>query len=281
MDWLYLSLLSAACFTSFSILIKQSLQKSSNTTAFTILNNLTTGFILFAFVPFFPVHISITPMSILLIVIASMLFAFSSLFFTKGRLTEEVGVVSVVRQTSVFWIFIGGYIFFNEPMTVSKLFGTILLFYGTWIALWGKGKFNITKGVYYVFISAVALSFSSLIAKDIVDVALPPVLYSATLFILADIWLLLFMKERRHVLHEFKIQKLHMPFISLFLAVSIASLYTAYQSGEISRIFPVYNSYVIMSVVAGVIFLHEKAHIHRKLLGSSIALLGVILIVLR
>lgn len=278
MGWLYFSVLSAFCFTAFSILIRRSLLKTSDTSSFTILNNLMTGLILLCFIPFFSLTISVTPLSAVLVIIASIFFAFSSLFFTKGRQIEEVGVVSIVRQTSVFWIFIGGYIFFDEPMTIAKLLGTIFLFLGTWIALWGKGKFNISKGVFYVFASAVGLSFSSLIAKDIVNNALSPVLYSTILFLLADIWLLLFMKNKKRLISEFRLQKVHIPVISLFLAISILSLYTAYQTGEVSKVFPVYNSYVTLSVVAGIVFLHERTHLQRKFLGSIIALFGVILI---
>lgn len=279
MDWFIYALLSALSFTVFSILIRKSLLKKSDATAFTVLNDLVTGLILFCFIPFFTHTISLSLIHIVLIVAASLLFAFSSLLFTKGRQIEEVGVVSIIRQTSVFWIFIGGYIFFDEPLTLQKLLGIVLLFLGTLIVLWKKEKISVTKGVVYIFLGAVSLSISSLIAKNIVDNSLPPVVYSGMLFFLAGLWLLPFVKQKERIRNELLLQKWNILFVSFFLGLSILLLYTGYQTGEVSKVFPVYSSYVIFSVIAGMIFLHERADIKRKILGSLVALVGVALLV--
>lgn len=279
MDWILYAILSALSLTAFAIIVRKSLLKGSDATAFTVLNNFTAGIILFCFALVLSPVIAITPFQIILIVLASTLFALSSLLFTKGRQIEEVGMVSIVRQTSVFWIFIGGYVFFGEAVTLPKVIGTALLFAGTWIALWHREGLSITKGVVYIVVGAFSLSISTLIAKDIVDDNLSPALYSGILFTLAGLWLLPFIREKGRITKELTLQKWNVVIVSFFIALSVVFLYSGYKIGEVSKVFPVYSSYVILSVIAGMIFLNERTYIKRKILGSLVALSGVILLV--
>ena len=279
MEWVAFAFLSAASFTTFSILIRKSLLKGSDATAFTVLNDLTTGIMLLVLSLFVTLTISLTPHVILLTVISSMLFAFSSLLFTKARQIEEVGIVSVVRQTAVFWIFIGGILFYGEQFSLEKIIGTMLLFIGTWIVLWRKETFSLTKGVIFVLAGAIGLSISSLIAKDIVINNLSPILYSGTVFSLAGLWLLPFIKRKERLVDEVKLQKWRVIIVSIFLGLSVTLLYSGYSTGEVSKVFPVYSSYVIMSVIAGMLLLGEGKYMMRKILGSLVALVGVVLLV--
>lgn len=52
----------------------------------------------------------------------------------------------------------------------------------------------------------------------------------------------------------------------------------AYQSGDASRVGPVYASSLILTVVTGIVVLKERDRIGMKLLGTAITFGGVLLL---
>ena len=106
-----------------------------------------------------------------------------------------------------------------------------------------------------------------------------PAFYNMILFYLASFWILLFTKNRRlRIKHEVTRYTWKLPVVSSILALSIFFLNKGYQLGEISLVFPVYSSYVIFTIVAGIFLLGERGHMKKKISGSLIALCGVILL---
>ncbi|TSC53267.1 MAG: hypothetical protein LiPW16_442, partial [Microgenomates group bacterium LiPW_16] len=64
--------------------------------------------------------------------------------------------------------------------------------------------------------------------------------------------------------------------LGLISVFGIGSVYTAYLvGGEASRIIPVNQSSVILTVILAAIFLKEKEKLARKLIGSILVVLGV------
>jgi drug/metabolite transporter (DMT)-like permease len=278
MDWFFYATVASISFTVYSIIIRKYLQHS-DAKIFAVISNTITGMLLLIVTPFFPFHFSLQPLDYFLILIASILFAVSSMLFTLGRKMEEASIVSVIRQTSVLWIFLGGLFIFHEPLSFAKGIGVLLLMSGTVVALWDKNNLNLSRGEVYIFIATITLSIDSLIAKNIVGDKLSPAFYSALTLFIGNLFLLPFLKQKRErIVKEIKQQRWHIVTVSVFLAISILSLLIGYQSGDISKVYPVYNSYVILTVIAGILFLQEKADLKQKILGSFIAFCGVVLL---
>lgn len=53
----------------------------------------------------------------------------------------------------------------------------------------------------------------------------------------------------------------------------------ALHSGEISKVNAVYQSMMIFSVLAGILILKEKQDIFKKLLGTMVTIIGVMLLI--
>jgi len=65
------------------------------------------------------------------------------------------------------------------------------------------------------------------------------------------------------------------------VGVNIISVYlftTALRFGEPGKVNAVYQGMLVFSVLLGVIFLHERKDIGKKLIGSAITIIGVIIL---
>lgn len=279
MDWFTYALIASVTFSVYSVLIRKLLIGKGEPKIFTILSNFAVATALGVIALFSEFFINLTLLDISLMILTSVFFAIASTLFIYGRQKEEVGVVSIVRETSVIWIFLIGVFVFGEGVSLTKVLGMGLIISGTVLALWKKHFFSFSKGVTVLFLATLSMSIASSISKVFVVDKLSPAAYNMVLFYLASLWIFLFTKDRRNrIKHEIQIYSWKLPVVSSILALSIFLLNKGFQVGEISFVFPVYSSYVIFTILAGIVFLNEKSHMKRKIVGSFIALLGIVLI---
>lgn len=279
MNWFLYALFASVIFSVYSVLIRMLLRDKGQPQIFTIISNFFVATALLVIAIFTEFFINITFSDVLVMVVTSAFFAVASTFFIYGRQKEEVGVVSIVRETSVIWIFIIGLFFFKESLSFPKVAGISLLIFGTVLALWKKNFFSFSKGEMLLFIATICMSVASSMSKVFVEDKLSPAFYNMILFYLASFWIFLFTKNKKlRIKQELKRYSWKLPLVSSILAVSIFLLNKGFQTGDISSVFPVYTSYVIFSILAGIIFLGETHNAKRKIIGSCIALCGVILL---
>ena len=279
MEWFYYALSGAFFFTVYSLLIKKLLRNESDVKIFNLLMNMGVGILLLLFSFFTDPLIDIQLGHVLLMIVASLMFSVASTLITLGRQKEEVTKISVVRQTALLWIFLGGVFVFNETISVTKVLGILSIVGGSVLALWQKNTLKPSKEIGYVFLATIAVGINSLISKSIVDDNMAPSLYIGIVISLSTIWLMIFLHnpiERMKKEYHYHKAKFIIP--SLLLAGSMSSLMNGYKVGEVSQVYPVYSISLILTVVASVLFLKERDNLIQKIIGAMIVFCGIILI---
>lgn len=279
MGWFTYALIAAVGFSIYSVLIRITLKAHGDAKIFALLSDLTVALFVLAVSVFDRVFIRLDVRSTLLVLAASGLYAGASVLFIWGRQLEEVSRVSLARQLTTVWIFIGGVAVLGEALTIPKLAGLCLIIAGGILALGIAQGMNLSKGLVLVLVGTILGGTSSIIGKTIVEETLSPTLYISSTSLLAALWLyIVFPDQNRRIMEELRIQTWRIPAVGITLGSSLFLLMKAYQSGDVSRVGPVYASSLILTVVAGIVVLKERDRIGMKLLGTAITFGGVLLL---
>ncbi len=279
MGWFGYAVLAAVGFSIYSVLIRIALKDRGDAKIFALLSDLTVALFLLAISPLDDTFVHLDLRHALLVFAASGLYAGASVLFIWGRQLEEVSRVSLARQLTTVWIFLGGVVVLGEIFTLTKGMGLALILTGGFVALGFEQGLTISKGLALVLAGTVVGGASSIIGKTIVEDNLSPALYVGTTSLLAALWLFIAFPDRNaRIIEEIRIQRWRIPAVSITLGLSVFLLMKAYQSGEASRVGPVYASSLILTVIAGIVVLRERERLSLKLLGTAIAFAGVMLL---
>jgi uncharacterized membrane protein len=131
-----------------------------------------------------------------------------------------------------------------------------------------------------MIIYAAVVSISGAIDKYVLNF-MQPGLYQVIGYILPALLTVLFIPGTianiKPILKPSK-SRLNSILSSFLLAAATFSYFYSYRSGgEISKVGPISQSSVILTVVLGIIFLKEKQNLKNKLIGAMIVCIGVVL----
>lgn len=279
MGWFTYALLATVGFSIYSVLIRITLKDRGDAKIFALLSDLTVALFVMAVSLFDQTFINLDARGLLLVLAASGLYAGASVLFIWGRQLEEVSRVSLARQLTTVWIFIGGVVVLGEALTISKVAGLGLIVAGGMVALGIAQGLKLSKGLALVLIGTVIGGASSVIGKTLVEDTLSPTFYISSTSALAALWLyIVFPDPNRRIGEELRIQTWRVPAVGITLGTTLFLLMKAYQAGDASRVGPVYASSLILTVIAGIVVLKERDRIAMKLVGTAITFAGVLLL---
>lgn len=277
MSWFAWAVFAAINFTIYSLVIRTFLRDHGDAKIFAALSDLTLAMFLLSIAIFVDPMFDVRWTHIGLALVASVLYASSSLLLIWGRQLEEVSRISIARQTTTIVLFTGGVLVLDEPFSLPKLLGVALIVAGTIVAFVERGHLQLSKGMGVAVAGSIIAAASSLIGKTIVDDNISPALYVGLVSLLASLWLTIGLPNSiPRMVSEIRTQSYRLLIVSAFLGLSIYSVFRAYQDGEASRVGPVYGTAIIMSVLAGIVFLNERSRIGQKIAGAILAFSGVI-----
>lgn len=285
MNWLILSILSVVTASVSRILQKILLRgEKSNPYAF--------GFVFQTIIAlFFLTYVLITKtwefpkLSDLgfNVVVMCVFYALANVLLFKAFQKADASDVSVIMVSGTMWSVIGAVLILGEKMTPKGIAGIALIIVGVIVLQRINLKtFRFKKAHVFAILSAFFYGFA--FVNDVFLVkryhTIPSYLFIA--FLLPAFTILLFdvrsIAEIPHYLHPNQIGK--MAICSFFYALSALFAYTAYKSGgQASIISSISQTSVVFTVVLAYAFLHEREHLHNKIIGTVLALCGVLLLV--
>lgn len=272
--WFTLALIAGFLFAFNKLLVRASLSKAINPLAFGVVHEVFAGLLL---LPIALMHIgwpqtpdtwSAFVIGIFLLFLAD-LFAFFSLRHTEASLYQ---IVSQLRHIVVLF---GALLLLAEPIVLSKVLSIILIILGVSVALLENMKIKITRGIVYAFISTVAIATSFLfIKKAAVDVH-PSFLASIGLIVSGILTYIVFLiiSPKEKLIRKSTLKP-------IFIAAGIFALFeltsfTSLSLGEASRVTPVQQSSMIFTLIGGYLFLNERTHLKKKIIGSLLIASGI------
>ncbi len=281
MNWFGLACLSAIFFTVTGLLQKAILKrKETDPVVLAILFQFLAAFILLFILiirgfswPAFDLVL------ILRVVIMTVLYSFGAFYWFKAVKIKTISEIVIISSTRPFWVLLGSALFLGEPLGFNKLLGIGLLSLGVLVVYWDKGLLaSFGRGQVYALIATTLFAagflndFSLLSQFSLLD-------YLFLTYLLPGIGLVLLEPKALFNIGNFLNNK-KCVILTVLLAISslfgMGSIYAAYRvGGEASKIVPINQSSVVLTVIFAAIFLKEREKLLKKLIGSFLMLLGV------
>ncbi|MFH1306440.1 MAG: DMT family transporter [Candidatus Micrarchaeota archaeon] len=285
MGWLVLSILTTA---AWSLLVRV-LNKDEKdylaslaltegaTVAFLLLLILTFGFD-FATEGKPPIG-EIPQLNWILMALAGVFYAVFIYFTFKGSQTVEGSIRPILGQTEIIWGMLLAFLFLSEVITGQKIFAGLLILAGSVICIYRPGgKFKLA-GVGLILFAALFVASGHVIDR-VNSQLFPPLIYAIPLFIIPTIIFFAMMGKKAFERTGKVFEK--RPWVSLllsaFAAVSHVFLLLSLAKIEASVVIPLFNTFVIVAALGGIIFLKERKGWVQKIVGALLAFIGAAII---
>lgn len=177
----------------------------------------------------------------------------------------------------MIWVPILGFFLIHETLKSFDYLGIAIIFFGVSIVSAPK-KLFVDKGAFYANASAFMVALNI-----VITVMLLPYGSNAVILALCGIpslilFPLLMKNSKQRIASVFKT---NIVIKSVAIGLSIASVLFfmfALRIGEASKVNAVYQGMLILSVLAGIIFLKERENLGKKIIGTTITVIGVVLL---
>jgi drug/metabolite transporter (DMT)-like permease len=205
-----------------------------------------------------------------------------SIFAFKGFKYIEASEHTILLTSSKLWSLIGAVVFLGETLTLRKLVAGVMIVSGVMIAEWRKHKFVVNIGGLYVLLAAASYATGEILSFYILRNFDSTAFLVYCSFLSAIIILVLNPNILSKLSFYTKPSNLaNIVTVSVNDTLASLFLFNAYQLGRNAlQIGPLMATQTIATVVLALVFLRETDNIPQKILGSLIAVIGTILIII-
>jgi drug/metabolite transporter (DMT)-like permease len=281
MGWLILVLVGTL-FWSITTLLQRAFLKEEQSDAYTyaIVFQLLVSFSILIYVLFTGFNIPSLKPILFNLVLMTILYAVANFTLYKGLQLIEASEMTILLSSKSIWTMWAATIFLNEKITPLRIIGTLLIISGVIVISWKKKVLKFNKGYTLILISAALFGLAFTNDAFILEVIEAPS-FSVLAFGFPAIALLLIrpksFKELRFFFQKNRLIKVLEA--SLFYSIAAVTIYAAYRAGgNVSQISPITQLTIVINVILSYIFLKERNFLLRKIIGSLLALVGVLLI---
>jgi len=231
----------------------------------------------FGAIAFFDWKLIITPHSLIIFFLLGVTEALGVYWYMKMHSYSQLSVSTIISRTRLIWVPIFAFLLLGETLKPYEYVGIVILFAGLSIVV-APNKLLIDKGARYANLAAIMIALNLVLLKESLNYGSPSVV-NAAMSLFAFILFPIFFQQVRKNMNILKHENVKLKTFAVILNVASQYLFTwALLFGEVSKAIAVYQSMMIFSVVAGIIFLNERENIAKKLIGTAVTLIGVLLL---
>jgi drug/metabolite transporter (DMT)-like permease len=275
-SWIFIALLGGLVSNLGNFLFRYLLKEGDDYTAYAWFYQ-AFRFIFFLIVSIFSFSFVGGIKGILILLVLGLGEISSAYFLMAMHSHSHLSISTIIARTRIIWIPLIAFFVFNETLNTPQYFGIAILFTGLSIAV-SPGKILVDKGIKLAFMSSISAAVVNILMKASSDYASPPVL-AAAMSLPSVLLFPIFMKNpKKRIVSSLKI---NLPIKILTGFVNVSSMYLlikALSLGPAGIVAGLYQSMMITSVVAGIFVLGEKEDIGKKIIGTLITIVGVILL---
>jgi transporter family protein len=275
----YLALCARIFLLGFErILVKKLGEKSDSISGTFLFFGLGTIFLL---PTLFYVDIIINSSILFYVIMSSFVYSIAFWLYVKSLSEGEASLVSPLYNFNVFFLLILTVIFLGEKLSIFKLMGLILLFYGVSFL---NRKSNIVesfkaillnKSCQYMIIASILIAIGRTIDGNAIKIT-PPILYAFYLNVGISIFLFVYIAAKRNISKTISLFKEKKKIATLSGGVNAYSylfLLIAFTGIEVSIAEPASMTAMIITVLLAGRILNEN--IKERLIGVAIMLIGL------
>ncbi len=206
---------------------------------------------------------------------------FISVFFMmKMHAFSHLSISTIILRTRLIWIPIIAYFMFGESLKVFEYAGIGVLFLGLCVATSPK-KWVFDKGMIFAYITGFTTALVNVFLKLASPAASTPVIM-VFMALPSVICFPVFMNSSRNRIRTSVRTNLMSKLLSgIVSALSIYLLAVAVSIGPVSKVSAIYQGMMAVAIIAGIVFLNEREDVGKKLVGSAITMVGVLLLTMR
>lgn len=216
--------------------------------------------------------------SYLYIILTILITLTANILDIKAYKTEDISNITIVGTINLIISFSTGVILLSEPTNQYKLLGLFSILVGIFIIFYEGKRIRPSFGMICAFSSGVIWGFSGLVDKlglSSINITTYTLLTHGPLALLM-VFFPLVRKDAFSIWHKYKGKVIS---ARLVVVVGLFLFYWSIQKGEVSIVRTNSNTFFLLSTVfIGIIFLKERKHTIKKLCGSLLCTLGIILL---
>lgn len=272
--WLILAIITGLLSNTYNFLCRYILKDDEDPTAYAWFTEIV-RFASFTIFAVFTWKLHVSTLSIIALLSVGITEFIGGYFYMKMHSYTHLSISTILSRTRLIWVPILAYFLISESLKLSDYFGILVIFVGVSVIMAPK-KLFVDKGSLYANLSAFFIAFNVVLLK----LATP---YASTAVIVAfealpAVFLYpLFMKNAKKRFRSLTKTRLSLKLSAAGISVLQLFIFAfALNFGDASKINAVYQGMLVFSVLAGIIFLHERNDTVKKLIGAAITVLGVI-----
>jgi drug/metabolite transporter (DMT)-like permease len=222
---------------------------------------------------------SLEPVALIAVLAASISWAVFSVLQFESQKFVEASKRTPIYRTRLIWVALLGFLLFGDAMPLQKILGIILLLSSALVVIgkWQKIYLG-DEGIALTLASSIAWAASNLLDKAAIPHYSPGV-YSFLMFFLPTVCVSSVMKDRRRRLQRlWKEEKTAIVALSFLVAVSYTLSVVALSTTEVSNVLPVADVGIIVTMLGGIIFLHERSDLGKKIISMVLTMAGAFLV---
>lgn len=278
-SWLFWVLMYLTSAIIFAQTFKKANKNMENASLLTVLLELFTALFSLLFIPIFKFKISdnISVYGILLIVV--IIYALVDRLNIEARYGLEPSTFSMLKQLSTAFIIILSIIFLQEKFVIKKIIGATLIIGANLFLSYNKKRFEFNKYFIMTVIANILFAIAMLININISQ-EFNIGLYTIITVLTPAIIIFLFGKYTlKDLKKEFSLYNKKLFLLSAFMwALMLISSVKAYEYGNIVLIASLLSLTTIINTIIEFIINRNTNQLIKKIIISSIIILGIILI---
>lgn len=214
------------------------------------------------------------------LLLGTFLYAFANVFIFKALKQTEASKFTVIFSTRVLFTILASTILLGEIFTGKDIIGALFIFAGIILVSLKSNKFHFGKGDFYGFIAAVLFGFANSNARFILQ-AFSVYPYMMFVFFTPALLLgIIYPKEIKEAKVFLKGKVLtSICLLSLIYGIANIGFFEALKRGPSSSLVSTIQLLsVIVTVLLAILFLNERKNLLKKLLGTVISFIGLLIL---
>lgn len=278
-NWLLYVLLYLVLATTFTQFYKIATKTLTKAGPLTVLLQLTAGLTVLLISPLFEFKFPSSISVYIMLGISIIFYALSDRINTTVRSGIEASTFSMLKQLSTTFMIFAGLIFFKEEFVITKFIGAMLIIFSNIIIFYKKGKLEFNKYILLGILANITYTVALFLDVNISDNFNLP-FYVATTLIIPSLLIMIFEKIKPSELKKELVNgnKKAMLITAVSWSISIFAMLRAYQLGSVIVIAPLCSLTVILNVIVGYMFLHERDNMIKKIIAAILIIISIILI---
>jgi len=274
--WLIFVLLGGFANIGYSFISRKSLKDSDDALLyscwFSILRTIPLIPILFIDYQFLPSF-----KNIFFLILLGLINTVNIFLFMRMHSRTELSISTIVLRLRTIWVPLLAFVFLGERLIANEYLGIVFLFMAA-ILIASPKRLIFDKSVNTVFIFSINTSIVTIILKQLAPNNSPTVTALAMSLIPALILPFVVNGNGKNIFHNWRSKLRSRLGIALFSLISLYSFIFALKFGEVSKVNALFQSMSMLTVIIGIVVLKERKLLAKKLIGTALAVIGVLLL---